>query len=98
MDEMKELVAWWKDVFNKERLEVEEILWAEAHKHSPESRFEPCEDMPNCVTWEQDFNSKEQEAIYKRCMDGIHKLEENMDAALEARLHRIIPLIPSMWT
>jgi hypothetical protein len=94
MDEMKDLIEWWTVVYNKERGEVEEMLWAEAEKHSPKTRFEPYAE--NLLTMEFDYKSDESKAIYHRCMDGIHKLEMNEE--LERRLHRIIPLIPYMWT
>lgn len=86
-DEMQELYDWWHTVWNKEVEEVKNILWAEALKHTS-----------NQDIWEQRFATSEGEAIYKRCVRGCNKLERTMDVALEARLHRLINIIPHLWT
>ncbi len=98
MDEMKDLIAWWHQVWNKDVGEVEDMLWAEAHKHTPTSYFEPFEDSKDLMEWKLRFTSEGDEEIYRCCLDGLRKLEQNMEAALEKRLHRIIKLIPYMWT
>jgi hypothetical protein len=79
MDEMKDLIAWWHDVWNKEVGEVEDILWAEAEKHP--SVFE---------TQGAKFPTEEDRAIYKTCLMACSNLEHNMMGALEARLHRLV--------
>jgi len=96
MDEMLDLIEWWHTVYNKEYGEVCEILWEEARKHTPSTRFEPIDDF--LLTMMFDYGSEENEEIYRRVMAGIHKLEANMEAELEKRLHRIIKVTPYMWT
>jgi len=98
MDEMKDLIAWWHQVWNKEVGEVEDILWAEAHKHSPTSYFEPLEGSDEFFEWKQRFASDGDKEIWKRCMNALNHLERIMAVTLEERLHRLIKLIPYMWT
>jgi hypothetical protein len=103
MDEMKELVEWWHTVWNKEVKEVEDMLWAEAERHQHTDEHTPVEgkDLFEGVSlyeWEQHFATEEDKAIYNRCVMGCNNLDRIMHKALEARLQRIIPLIPSMWT
>jgi hypothetical protein len=97
MDEMKELVEWWHKVWNKEYQEVSDMLWAEAGLHSPTREFV---DVPGTtyIEWLPEFETEEDETIYNNCVMAVNKLERNMHKALEDRLHRIIPLIPYMWT
>ncbi len=97
MDEMKDLIAWWHAVWNKEVEEVDDMLWAEAEGHSPTSYFEPFGDE-GLFEWKQRFTSEGDEEIWKRCMKGLNNLEYIMAVALEERLHRLVKLIPYMWT
>lgn len=97
MDEMKELVEWWHKVWNKEYQEVNDMLWAEASKHSPTREFI---DIPGTdfVEWLPEFKTEEDKVINHNCLMAMNKLERNMQEALEDRLHRIIPITFYMWT
>jgi hypothetical protein len=96
MDEMRELATWWTEDYNKKYPDTCDGLWAEAEKHSPTSEHEAIGDDLFELT--QKFETEQDERLFKLCMTGLNKLEERMAKELEARLHRIIPLIPSMWT
>jgi len=96
-DEMQELYDWWHTIRNKEMEEVNDMLWAEAHKHEPFAHFVPIGDG-SLVEWKQQFYNDEDEAIYKCCLNACNKLERMMDAALQERLHRLVNIIPYLWT
>jgi hypothetical protein len=96
-DEMQELYDWWHTVWNKEYQEVDDMLWAEARKHSPIPTGVPW--YRDLTVWEPTFATLEDGGIYKRCIRGINKLEHKMKReALEARLHRLVNIIPYLWT
>jgi hypothetical protein len=96
MAEMKDLDAWWRESWNKEYNNVRDILWAEARKHAPTSEDE---ELPNGnFLYRPQYKTKEDEEIYVRCMLAINKLDRIKEEALQERLHRLIPLIPYMWT
>jgi hypothetical protein len=96
MDEMKDLDAWWRESWNKEYDNIKDMLWAEARKHSPTSEDE---ELPNGnFLYCPQYKTKEDKEIYVRCMLAIGKLDRIKEEALQERLHRLIPLIPYMWT
>ena len=97
MDEMLELVDWWKNVYNKEYREVADMLWRECEKHPSIQDFHPIEDSDNYL-WDPTFETEEDEEIHDKCLKAANKLDRMMAKALEDRLYRIIPLLPSMWT
>ena len=94
-DEMQELYDWWHTVWNGEVEEVNDMLWAEAHKHNPITTWEPMEEY---LEWKPTFATDEDRNIYKRCLNAVNKLERMMDVELEARLHRLVNIIPYLWT
>lgn len=108
MDEMKDLAAWWHQVWHKERGETEEILWKEVRKHEPTSfcqPYTPTKDDPDFVycgeqlyEYKLQFKTEEDDAVYHKCMDALNKLDAIMEKELAARLHRLVNVIPYMWT
>lgn len=96
-DEMQELYDWWHTVWNKEAREVDDMLWSEAYEHSPISTWTDMEDCEH-IGWKPTFATPEDQAVYKRCMDGVNKLERIMEAELQRRLHRLVNIIPYLWT
>lgn len=97
MDEMKELIRWWHEDYHKIYPEVGDMLWAEASKHSPTREFIDVPDT-DYIEWLPEFATEEDKTIYNNCLMATNKLERNMDKALEDRLHRIVNLIPYLWT
>lgn len=95
-DEMQELYDWWHITWNGEVEEVNDMLWAEADKHSPVSMWAPYRD--DLVEWKPEFDTDEDKAIYKCCLRACNKLERIMDAALQERLHRLVNIITYLWT
>lgn len=95
MDEMKDLVDWWEIVWNKEYEEVSDILWAEAHKHDPESEW--IEDG-QLSYWSPEFKESEDGEIWHKCVHAVNSLERIMHKARDERLHRMIAIMRYMWT
>ncbi len=99
LDEMKDLVAWWNDGWNGEWEEVNAIVWAEAHKHDPISEWTECDGEESDMSyWDPKFQGTEDGELWHVCMRAASKLERIMHKARDERLHRMIPLIPYMWT
>ena len=98
MDEMKDLAHWWAVVWSKEQQEINDIFWKEAEKHSPVDTFKPCEDNKHLVVWVSTFANDDDRDIYKLCRCACNKLERSMEAEKTARLHRLVTVIPYMWT
>lgn len=96
MDEMRELVAWWHEDFNKKYPDTCDAIWCEVEKHLPSTELNPI--GGDLLEWNMVFESDEEKRLYQKCTAEITALEVRMKKELEARLHRIIPLIPSMWT
>jgi len=97
LDEMKDLVAWWDTVWNGEWEEVNDILWAEANKHDPETTWTK-EDEDQMSFWDPQFRETEDGELWHKCVGAVNKLERIMHKAREERLHRMIAIFPYMWT
>ncbi len=107
-DEMQELYDWWHEIYRKEYKEVNEMLWAEAHKHSPidwDEEIEPDDEahevFPNAKVlyeWKQEFKTEEDDEIYTRCLNGLNKLEKMQDEELEENMQRLVKLRMYLWT
>lgn len=98
LDEMKDLVAWWDTVWNKEWEEVNDLLWAEAHTHDPTSEWTECDDRPGLSYWDPQFRETEDGEIWHFCVHAVNKLERMMHKDREERLRRMVAIMPYMWT
>lgn len=95
MDEMKDLVFWWDTIWNGEWEEVNDILWNEAHKHDPETEWNGVGQMSY---WDPQFKATEDGEVWHYCVRAVSKLERIIHKGREDRLHRMIALLPYMWT
>lgn len=100
LDEMKDLVAWWHNVWNKEWAEVNKILWDEAHKHDPVSEWRACGDKEESGMsyWDPQFKGTEDGELWHFCVGAVNNMDRAMHKAREERLHRMIAILPYMWT
>ena len=105
--EMQDLYDWWHKVYQTEYQEVEDLLWAEADKHPPDDKqFIPInvddevvdEDDADFFRWEQNFASPEDEEVHRICVMATNKLESMRDEDLRKRMHRLVDLMPYLWT
>lgn len=95
-DEMQELYDWWHKVFNKAYPQVTRILWRYANKYDPIVDWVKLDD--EFEEYNPRWNSEESERLYGIYMDAINKLERTMEKELKKRLHRVIEIMPYMWT
>jgi hypothetical protein len=98
-DEMRDLYDWWNNVYQTEYQAVRDILYREADsvecKHSDE---EIEVDGRVLYEWKQDFPTGQDREIYQRCLFAYSKCERQQRADLTARMHRLVNLMPYMWT
>jgi len=96
-DEMQDLYDWWHQVWNQEYGQVSDILWKEAKRHSPHVEWIPIEDT-DLYEWNPQFAVEKDAQCYHKCLDALNKLEAIMEKKLQKQLHRLINIIPYMWT
>ena len=96
-DEMQDLYNWWHYVGNQALDQVRDILWSEALKHRPHTNSIPIEDTD---LYEQrlQFATEEDAICYYQYLDALYKLDARMEEDLQERLHRLVNLIPYLWT
>ena len=96
-DEMQDLYDWWHQVYNKEYHEVSKMLWAEAEKHEPHPYWVPIEGL-DLYEWDPQFKTEEDAQLYRQGLNALNKLDRRMDQDLQERLHRLVDIIPYLWT
>lgn len=96
-DEMQDLYDWWHQVWNQRYEQVSDILWTEALKHRPRADFVPIEGT-SLYELNSQFATEDDALCYNKCFDALNKLEANMERKLQEQLHRLVNLIPYMWT
>jgi hypothetical protein len=89
--QMQELYDWWHKVYNKQYEAVCDRLWAHAEKHNPVTYWVNCQYQP---TWE----TPKDQHLYHLCLKALNNLETQLEQQLKGNLHRIINLMPYMWT
>jgi len=95
-DEMQELYDWWHQVYNKLYPGLCDRLWERAFKHSP---IRDWVDIGNDYTeYKPEWATEKDEQIYKLYLDEIKELEGRMNQELKDNLHRIIEIMPYLWT
>jgi hypothetical protein len=95
-DEMQELYDWWHQVYNKAYPKRTDDFWNIALQHRPDREWIPLED--GNYSWEHSWNNVTDEQLYQQNVDNVIKLEDNMNAQLKTNLHRLIEIMPYMWT
>ena len=95
-DEMQELYDWWHRVYQKQYPAIEERLWEHAHKHKPVVDWVDIED--DCLEYRPTWKTDRDEKLYRLYLDATSSQETRMEAELKANLHRIVNIIPYMWT
>jgi hypothetical protein len=95
-DEMQELYDWWHNVYNKFHHEEDAKLWDKASKHRPDVEWVPLDG--GGFLWDQQWKNEDDKQLYHKHLDAAIELEENMEKQLAENLHRIINIMPYMWT
>lgn len=96
-DEIQDLYNWWHKVWNQEYGQVSDMLWEEAIKHAPFDEWLPIKDS-DLDEYTPQFASEEDAEIYRQQLDALNKLEICMEKDLQRYLHRLVNVIPYLWT
>jgi len=94
-DEMQDLYDWWHVVCQTEYPEVDDLLWAEANKHRPTRNLRQEGEFS---VWDPQFPIEEDKELWNNCVRATSKLEQMRVTDLQRRLHRLINVMPYMWT
>jgi hypothetical protein len=95
-DEMQELYDWWNQVYQKDYPAICDRLWKHAEKHSPVTNWVEIEDY--CQEYKPTWKTDKDKHLYQLCLKALNNVEADMDEDLKANLHRIIEIMPYMWT
>lgn len=93
-DEMQELYTWWHQVYNKLYPAICERLWRKVSKHNPVVSWVG----DDILEYKPEWATLKDEKRYKLCLDAINNLENRMGQELKENLHRIVEIIPYLWT
>lgn len=104
--EMQLLYDWWHQVYNKEYQEVHDILWKEIYAHPStrdmipvnEDHEEVPEDEAKWFLWEPEFPTPEDKEIHDKCLHAVNNLERMQEEELIVMMHRLVNLMPYLWT
>ena len=95
--EMQELYDWWHKYYNKERLENEDKLWDKISKYVPKIEFIPIEGITASKMerkWKNSWQKKQYQKFSKISID--QEVADNK--TLIENCHRVVNLIPYLWT
>jgi len=95
-DEMQELYDWWHEIYNKLYPAICERLWKKSKKYNPTVMWVDIED--DYQEYAPKWATPKDEKFYKLILDSIGNLEDRMAQELKNNLHRIIEIMPYMWT
>lgn len=105
-DEMQSLYDWWHWEYNKHRIYEDETIHKELAEHSPTSFQKPInavgEEVPEdeadyfefCPMYKTPEDKAATDALYK----DMWELEKKWDTELNERMHRLVNLLPYLWT
>ncbi len=96
-DEIQDLYNWWHKVWNQEYGQVSDMLWKEAEKHSPVSEWLPTKDS-DLYEYNPQFASEPDAKIYRLLLNALRELEIRMEKESQLYLHRLVNVIPYLWT
>ncbi len=105
-DELQDLYDWWHTFYQKEYPKRWDALWDETFKHEPTKNLVPIdfggdevsEEDAVAFRWDPRFKTEEDKKLYKHGIDAVNALDREVEAELRARLHRLVNVIPHMWT
>jgi hypothetical protein len=90
-DEMQELYDWWHGWYHDESLKDEKVLWDLVGRHAPLSWLHNGE-------WNPQYASEEDRRAHDEGMDLIQDYHDTKEAELLKRMHRLVNLMPYLWT
>ena len=97
-DEMQELYDWWHKDYIVDYPAREETLWEQVATCSPISLWQDAPNPGEHFTWKPRWRTDSDELRYRSYLADINSLEVLMTAELLKRMHRLVDLLPYMWT
>jgi len=111
-DEMQALYDWWHKVYNDLYIKVDERIWKRIEPHSAKIVFIPSdEEIEALYPYEKKKHKKERygemksiypstesEIIAKKGYRKLRLLEQRMERELNNKMHRLVNLVPYLWT
>ena len=104
MDEIKSLYDWWHNDYGKEYQRKCDEIWEEVESCRPEYYFRKIESHPQSrghedyYEYDPKFNTQENKVKYKNLINEIHYIESYYEEQLQKNLHRLVNIIPYLWT
>jgi len=95
-DEMQDLYDWWHKDYIVNKDHTHDAYHEHFKQHGTRS-FEEIQGSDH-LGWETNFDTPEAEAESDRLFQEAMALEKAYEKELNSRLHRIINIIPYMWT
>lgn len=96
--EMKDVLVWWHHNYHILYERETERLWNIIEKCEMRIEWKPSADNPHFSHANFLWDSEEKEKLYKETMSQLNALDAKMAKELNEYLHRVINLIPYMWT
>jgi len=96
-DEMQDLYDWWHTDYTKNIDHIHDE-WHEHRELHVKDVTNPVEGRDDLVSWDQEYSSPEAKVENDRLFTEASKKDERYRVELNSRLHRVINIIPYMWT
>lgn len=105
-DELQELYDWWHKTYNKEYPQREGELLNASHECRPITHDIPVDYDGNVVAeedaelfeWKNEFSSRRHQEKYKAAIRAYTEFEKFKEQILMEMMHRLVNVVPYMWT
>ena len=97
MDELLDLYNWWHNYYKKEYPQLCNELWNKASVYEPDTIWE---DIPGTDLFEYQpkWSDESKKAHYTDILNELSELENKTKEDLNKMLHRLVDIIPYLWT
>jgi hypothetical protein len=89
-DEMQYLYDWWHKQYNVEYAQKQNELWEDVFNNIPRTS--------KGVNWKWKFETQEQADNYHEISNIAHEYDSFIEKTLHENLHRVVNIIPYLWT
>jgi hypothetical protein len=92
---MQEIYDWWHNYYNSQSKVDSDAIWKEIQKHDPVVGWVSMGDYDE---WCPQWATEDDKQAYKNGLKRLQKFEGTVKKELEKNLHRLITVMPYMWT
>jgi len=103
-EEMQALYDWWHKKYLKAYPNIQKDIWAKINEECEPTQLFQLNAKDNYYYYNPKFEktkkltSKQQANLYNFRVDNINRMEERTYEELNEKLHRLVNIIPYMWT